>query len=561
MTHRRLFAWRLLITASSILTLGLIAAHSHAQPAATPKTPTAAPSGSTPASAVKRGGIVRLINGAPRTLDPAGIGCARSESQSAFSYVFDSLVGYPSGPGADPLSQQIVGYLAESWEAIDAKTYRFKLKQGVKFANVAPVSGRELTSEDVKFSLDRYAAGKECAPETQHIQSIETPDKYTVLIHLKEDFAPFLNQLAGSQAWILPKEAGVADPAGVGGLSFNNPKAFIGSGPFILVSLDRTSQLVKLKRNPDFYQAGKPYVDGIETRYIADYATQVGLLRTGQIDHLTLNPGTQDEIKRTNPKLVFRNTLRKTSSAYRLALWKPPFDDIRVRRAVALAYNQDEFIQAYGGGGGRRCGFIGPNQPDWMLPCDQLPANAGRWWEDKADDVELAKKLLAEAGYPDGFTTNINLSNLASLQSRYLVDLFAAQLSRVGIQATIERVEHATHLRGYLKTDWKGITVTSTGDETVLNYFQITQPDFVYNVNRLNDPFLNQKFKEFIATTDPDQQKKLIAEVSTKMASEIYLLYLPAEPHFLAWQPHLKDFAPAVGDHDGRAYINAWLDK
>lgn len=557
MIHPRPFASRLSMITSAILMLGSIAADSNAQPSG--NTPTAAPS-MAQNPAVKRGGTVRLINAAPRTLDPAGIGCGRSESQSTFSYVFDSLVGYPSGPGADPLSQQIVGYLAESWEAVDAKTYRFKLKQGVKFANVPPANGRELTSEDVKFSLDRYAAGQECAPETRRIQSIDTPDKYTVVVHLKEDFAPFLNQLAGSQAWILPKEAGVADPAGVGGLSFNNPKSFIGSGPFILVSLDRTAQLVKLKRNPDFYQAGKPYVDGIETRYIADYATQVGLLRTGQIDHLTLNPGTQDEIKRTNPKLVFLNTLRKTSSAYRLALWKPPFDDVRVRRAVALAYNQDEFIQAYGGGG-RRCGFIGPNQPDWMAPCDKLPQDAARWWEDKADDVELAKKLLAEAGYPNGFATSINLSNLASLQSRYLVDLFAAQLSRVGIQATIERVEHATHLRGYLKTDWKGITVTSTGDETPLNYFQITQPDFVYNVNRLNDPFLNQKFKEFIATTDPEKQRQLIAEVSNKMASEIYLLYLPAEPQFFAWQPHLKDFVPVVGDPDGRAFISAWLDK
>lgn len=477
-----------------------------------------------------------------------------------FSYVHDSLIGYPSGPGTDPLSREIVGYLAESWQAIDAKTYRFQLRQGVKFANIPPVNGRELTSEDVKFSLERYATGPECAPETHEIASIDTPDKYTVVVHLKKDFSPFLEQLALSQAWILPKEAGLADAKAPGGMSFNDPKAFIGAGPFILDTYDRTAKLMRFKRNPDFYQSGKPYLDGIETREIRDYATQVGLLRTGKIEYLPLNPGTQNEIKRTNPDLVFFDTLRTYSSAYRLAQWKPPFDDVRVRRAVALAYNQDEFIQAYGGGG-RRCGFIGRNQPAWMLPCDQLPEEAGRWWEDRPDDIELAKQLLAQAGYPNGFRTSINLSNLASLQSRYLADLFAAQLRRVGIEATIERVEHATHLRGHLKGDWDGITVTSAGDDTVLNYLQITQPGYVYNVNRIDDPFLNQKFEEFVATTDRDKQRKIIAEVSTKMASEIYVMYLPTEPQFMAWQPYLKDFVPVSGDTEGRAYISAWLDK
>ena len=157
----------------------------------------------------KRGGTLFQTSRLPDTLDPAAKFCDKSRTQTVLSGIYEALIGRPRGPEVQRGDTTPTGYLAESWEVIDAATYRFNLRQGVRFHDKPPVNGRELTSEDVKFSLLRYRAQNECAKETQFIASIDTPDKYTVIVHLDAPFAPFIEQLATSQAWIHAEEAGL----------------------------------------------------------------------------------------------------------------------------------------------------------------------------------------------------------------------------------------------------------------------------------------------------------------------------------------------------------------
>ncbi len=548
-----------LLVGVMLAALGVLAACS----AGDPETPSAPAATDTPATGeIKRGGTVEYSVRLPRTFDPAGRGCGSSRSQAFYSLVHDSLIGHPTGPGSNPVSPEIVGYLAESWEAVDAKTYRFTLRADARFADVPPVNGRAVTSADVKFSLERYAAGGECAPETASIASIDTPDERTVVVHLKEDFAPWLDQMAESQAWILPKEAGKPDPDAPSGLLFRDLDTIIGAGPFISAEINETAETMRFTPNANFYNADLVYIDAIETNNIADYSTEFGKLMAGELEWLgALDIATLD-VARGNSDLVVQEAQRTGSSTYYFSVSKPPFDDVRVRRAIALAYDQSEFLEV-NGGGVRRCGLIGLEGPNSSI-CSELPAETLRWWQDEADDIELAKQLLAEAGFPDGFDMKINISSQESLYRRYKPELFAAQLARIGINAEIELIDQEVHRRVYMESgDWTGIGVTTGGPNSQWNRITALTPDHELDFNgHIDNLYINERVAEFRVTVDPERRNQLLREIGIEAASQVYVLHIPTEPRFSAWSKTVKNFVPAgIRDDEGRHWVGVWLDE
>src|SRR5438552_4851934 len=202
-------------------------------------------------------------------------------------YVYSDEAGNPS-------DLSLKGDLAESWQSDSAnRVWTFKLRPGVKWHNVAPLNGRELTAADVKYCFEAYAKEGVQTFTFQEIEGMETPDTYTLRIHLKTPNTLFAHNLAEPIALIFAREVLEAD----GDLK----KRLIGTGPYILKEHTRKVRVV-LQRNPDYFDKGRPYIDEYVILSTPDMATRMAAFRTGQSDFLPVfSPSEVEAVRKTNP--------------------------------------------------------------------------------------------------------------------------------------------------------------------------------------------------------------------------------------------------------------------
>ena len=287
--------------------------------------------------------------------------------QNIGSLIYNGLVRFPYGhEQKDPYDLTIMPDLAERWEYTDDKTVVFYLRKGVKFHNKPPVNGREVKAQDVKYSLERFAAKSGFRARFDDVDRVEVVDDYTVKIVTKHPFAPLLVNLASpSHNFIFPKEA--EDKYG----DFNKGEAAIGTGPFILERYERGVKLV-FKRNPDYYIKGLPYVDGIEWQITPNDSARVALLRTGKVDFVQTTGLLAGEeaipLQQTNPELKVFKYQNLNWGMFYMRTDQPPFNDVRVRRALSLAINRQAWLETLEFSEG--CFVTGPIPcalPEWRL--------------------------------------------------------------------------------------------------------------------------------------------------------------------------------------------------
>ena len=276
----------------------------------------------------KRGGtLTRASAWDPPVIDPR-------LTQSVGLYQFAGLVGsrlvrygFPD-EASGPADLTLKGDLAESWQASpDFRVWTFKLRQGVKWHNVPPLNGREFVAADVKYCFEAYAKEGVQSFTFQEIEGIETPDKHTVRIHLKtpQRAVPAesrrAHHRASSRSEVLEEDGDLK-------------KRMIGTGPYILKEHTRKVRVV-LARNPDYFDKGRPYIDEYVILSTPDAATRMAAFRTGQSDIIWLaSPSEVETVRKTNANAVvhaYHNSLAPFGVA--LAQDKPPFNDVRVRRA------------------------------------------------------------------------------------------------------------------------------------------------------------------------------------------------------------------------------------
>src|SRR3989454_4156298 len=287
------------------------------------------------------------------------------------------------------------GDLAESWQGSpDQRVWTFKLRRGVKWQNVPPLNGRELVAADVKYCFEAYAKEGVQAFTFQEIEGMETPDKHTLRVHLKTPNTLFAQNVAEPVAVIFPKEVLEED----GDLK----KRMIGTGPYVLREHTRKERIV-LQRNPDYFDRGRPYVDEYVILSTPDAATRMAAFRTGQSDFLPVqSPSEVEAVRKTNPTaLVQALTPSLAGFGVALAQDRPPFNDVRVPRAISMAIGRPKQVDT---------GFEGHGIIGWGVPYiyyqDTRPTakDLGPRWQYRPAE---AKKLLAEAGHPNGFETTL----------------------------------------------------------------------------------------------------------------------------------------------------------
>lgn len=351
------------------------------------------------------------------TLDPSQM--LDGESAKVCDMVYDTLVQY-RGTTTD-----IEPALAKMWESsADGLMWTFHLRQGVQFQD-----GTALNANAVVFSLSRPNALSRSFYE-EFIDQITALDDFTVQIHLKTPYAPFLSTMASS-------ENAIVSPIAVAhfGESFgNNP---VGTGPFKFVQWDRNDQIVLTANNTHW--AGKPEIDRLIFRSIPDNSERYMELQEGDI-HIMEFPNADDLATirgDTRLELLMQPSLNVGYLAMNME--KPPFDNLKVRLAINHAINKAEIIERLYQGTGIPA--KGPIPPTLWSYDDSI--------EDYAYNPELAKQLLAEAGYPNGFETTLwalPIPRPYIPNGQALAAALQSDLRNIGIVANIVTYDWRTYL-------------------------------------------------------------------------------------------------------------------
>ncbi|MBW2086473.1 MAG: ABC transporter substrate-binding protein, partial [Deltaproteobacteria bacterium] len=358
--------------------------------------------------------------------------------------------------------------LAESWRQVDPLTYEFKIRKGAHFHNIPPVNGRECTAADVKYSIERTGGmyGKKAEFKQRHyfegkLTSIETPDKYTVIFKTKDPYPAFIQYLASPMTKIVPKEA--VDKFG------DLKRKAIGTGPFILKEFVRGSHLTMVK-NPNYFKKGLPYLDAIHMKVLPDPTTVMAQFIAGDQDVISLYYWQIPTIKKEVPNVIITKKAGVNSWMLRTPPQvdcdkplAPPFNDIRVKQAISHAIDKKKLLKlALDNHGDILISHIANFPPYHLGLEDQIEYNP-----------EKSKKLLAQAGYPKGFSVEMLTWNAPYMlkPAQVLIEM----LKEVGIKVNLKVLEMAQYFtRAYHFKYDMALHVGSSGidpEEALVPYY------------------------------------------------------------------------------------------
>jgi peptide/nickel transport system substrate-binding protein len=377
------------------------------------------------------GGIFRYaLPSDARSLDPHAQ--SSYNTHIAIGSTYSKLVDFDTGPDIPYGAPQLEGDLAESWgPSEDGRVWTFNLRHGVHFHDKPPVNGREFTADDVLCTMQRIRElpGHQVSLISM-VEDISAPDPYTVVFRLDGPYAEFDTNMANHFMWILPCEATRGE--------FDVSTTAIGTGPFMLDRWERDRERV-LTANPNYYREGVPHMAGVHVSIVPDQASAIAALRTGQIDYLSTlssDKAQVDRLLQQNPDLVLREEQGLSQVRLYMNQEVEPFDDVRVRRAVALAIDRAGMLSAIRSGGD----LTGPVTPSLFggLPSEESA-------QLQPHDPEQAKRLLAEAGFPNGFSTRMILTDGYGETIVREAQWAQQDLAEVGIQVELDVQDYATY--------------------------------------------------------------------------------------------------------------------
>ena len=426
--------------------------------------------------------------------------------------------------------------LATSWEFESDISIVFKLREGVTFHN-----GEEFDADDVVYTIDYVTdpANKILLLQTvSWIAGAEKIDKYTVRLTMKNPFPAALEYLSLGVP-IYPNE--YYAEVGTEGMGMNP----VGTGPYKVADFTPGREYV-LERNEDYFEGGakqKPSIKTVSVRTQKDTNLMIGELMTGNADFLwRLAPDQVDNLEMTGRYQITRSaTLRIAFIAFTMDDPSNPFSDRNVRKAFAHAIDRDGIAKNLIRGASRKLETVcSPDQAACPAP--------GVTYE---YDPERAKALLAEAGYPDGFTMT-----LTNTSDRFITEAVTGDLAKVGINAKIESLVWATFRDKWVKhelpafhagTGFWGISDASIAFGT---YFSGMPQDMA------NNPEVNALLEEAAGTYDLDERTALYAKAQDIILDEAYWVPLVLSNVNYAFVPEL-DFTP-MPDEVNRFYLARW---
>jgi peptide/nickel transport system substrate-binding protein len=460
----------------------------------------------------------------------------------------------------DKSGTKIVNDLAESWTmAKDGRTYTFKLRRGVKFHD-----GSEMTSADVKASYDKIIfppQGVASDRQGQYVvvEAVQAPDPYTVVFRLKWPAASFLASVGSPWNFIYKAEILAKDMRWY-------EKNIMGTGPFTFVEHVKGSHWVG-KKNANYWDKGKPYLDGYRALFIRDSAAQVAAVR-GERAHIQFrgfSPAERDGlVQALGPKIAVQESAWDCALLVALNHDKKPFDDKRVRRALSLALDRYQGSQALSKIAIVKevAGIQVPGTP-YATPPAELEKLAG-YGRDIAKSRAEAKRLLKEAGVPDGFAFTFKNRGIPMPYEPvgvWLID----QWRQVGLnvkQEVIEAAKYYSELRG--------------GNFEVAMDFQcgyIVEPDLdIYkfqskeispaNYSRYTDKTLDELYVKQGRAADVEERKKYLREFEKRLLDdEVHYFYTLQWHRIIPHNSKVKGWTITPSHYLNQQLDTVWLSE
>ncbi|WP_372610452.1 ABC transporter substrate-binding protein [Aquicoccus sp.] len=438
--------------------------------------------------ALAKSDIVVAMQLEPPHLDPTGAAAGAIDSV-LYSNVFEGLTRFDA-------DGSIIPGLARDWEiSEDGLTYTFNLAEGVTFHD-----GTTMDAEDVKFSLDRARAEDSANAQKvlfEGIETVEVVDPLTVRVTLSEPDGSFLFNMAWGDAVIVAPE------------SIDDIKqAPIGTGAFKFANWVQGDNIT-LERNPDYWgEAAK--LDKVTFKFISDPTAAFAAVMAEDVDVFTAFPAPEN-LPQFEDDPRFEVIVGSTEGETILAMNNKvePLDDVKVRKAISHAIDRQAIIDGAQFGLGTPIGtHFAPHHPDYV----DLTGNSQH-------DPELAKELLAEAGYEDGFETTLKLPPPS--YARRGGEILASQLRAVGIETEISNLEWAQWLEQVFNGKDFGLTIVSHTEPMDINIY--ARPDYYF---QYDNPDFQALMDELSRTTDPEARSELLKQAQTIISEDYVNGYL-----------------------------------
>jgi len=510
----------------------------------------------------KRGGTLAIRTWDPPHFDP--FQTISYKTHIALSFTHSRLLKHKAGPSVVPGTFPIEGDLAESWTQPNETTHVFKLRKGVRWHAKPPVSGRELTADDVVFSVNHFLTvkGNANAYMLKSVEKVEAIDKYTVKFTLKEPFVWFLDMLANPHAVaIVARE--VVEKHG----DLKKWESVIGSGPWMLDAY-RPNVGLTYVRNPNYFLPGLPYIDRVEATVDEDNASRMASFLSGKYDLGWEFPGTiarvdwvqiKDTLAQRRPNLKTVEFPSPVMNHISMRTEQKPFNDVRVRHAMSLAIDRQAIIDsAYEG-----VGAVNPPVPaalkEWSIPLDKIGEGAKLYKHDPAG----AKRLLAAAGYPNGFPGTMCFTTYGSPVLVDIMQLVQKDLKTVGIDVKIDQKEYGAYIATCFSGKFDSMTFgPQTGFLEPDNFlFGQYYPEELKNQSHINDPVVADMLVRQRRTLDPVKRREIIYDIQRHLAKQQYYVQMPSAVYVAVWEGAVKNYGPNMGYDYGGRLMAAWLER
>ena len=510
----------------------------------------AAPTGLQAAETPRRGGVLLAVIGAdPPSLDP--------HQESTFANIQLVAPLYSTLVQIDPYNfPKIIGDVATEWKITpDGLTYTFKIRQGIRFHDGSP-----LTAADVKATYDKIVSPPEGVRSVRKnaytaVARIETPDPSTVVFKLKFPSASLLDNLASPWNVIFPKKYLDKDP--------NHFKTnVVGSGPFKLKSYTRGSTF-EGERNRDYFVKDRPYLDGYKFFISPETSVRAAAIRSGRayIEFRDLPIAEVDAIrKQLGDKVAVQTTAVTGQWGIAINNTAKPFNDVRVRKALTLGFDR------YTGGkvlqtltGLRDVGGLMRPGSEWAMPEAELQKLPG-FWKDAEKSRAEARRLLTEAGYPNGLKVVLKNRNVKLPYQDFAVFVIQ-EWRKIGIEAENRPLETAAWFADGQDTGNFELIIAPTvefmddPDQFLGRYVTGS----TQNWGRFSDPRIDDLFSRQARSLDAGERKKAITELQKIVLENVY--YMPGlwwTRNVVHWAK-VKNYVAPPSHYTNQKLQDVWL--
>jgi peptide/nickel transport system substrate-binding protein len=496
----------------------------------------------TVAEQAQPGGAASMhISSSPPSLDPYTQTSFLNSYMNGLTY--SKLLRYKAGvPEVAPTDFTMEPDLAQAMpEQPDQLTLVFKLKPA-KWHNVPPMNGRALTSEDVKYAMERYKTFDASVHKSLHAwwSSVETPDAQTVRFKMATPYADSVQILGGNLgAYISPKEHAETDAA---------KTLMAGSGPFINTEY-QTGTKLEFRKNPDYYDQPYPYFDNFSVFITPDTERRVADFSSKQVTFSWLFlPDQRDRLKRERPDAQFEETQGIGGYIY-LRTDRPPFNDKRVRQAISMGINRKAIRDAISKGEGvpDQIVFVG-------YPFARQVADLGepaKYWE--YNPTEARKLLDAALGAGKTIETTWDRADAAVYTQAYVdtATLAQAQLRQIGINITDQQAPYAQYISTTYQGQYEGMGHSPRAVFYFLDYLseRLSFKDGKrarINLSYVNNPALEALLDKQRSDFNIETRLQTIKEIESLCAEEQYEIYFSTDTRTYFWDPDIRNHRPTA---------------